>query len=106
MTTSALLVMPCALVVFLVCLALVLHSDYEDGLVGRLALAAMGLAGISRFIDIVNKAGEIPVAAVGVLLWMGLALFLMRHLYRFLRWRNSGEGDWRAARRSEVAGKT
>lgn len=105
MTTSALLVAPCALSVFLVCLSLVLHPDYEDGLIGRIALAAMAVAGITRFMDIVAAGAATPIAHIGVLLWIGLALFMMRHLYRFLRWRHSGEGDWRAARRSDVTGK-
>lgn len=83
--------MLCGFMTFMMCSVLVLHDDYDDGLVGRLALsiiAVAAMAGIFRIaegnLDIVRFSPISMVAGVGV------TLFFMRHAYRFL----SRIGQW------------
>lgn len=103
--TGALVVAAAALAVFLICLVLVLHPDYEDGLVGRIALATIALAALARFLAIAGGDWQMQFNSIAFLLWVGLALFLGRHLYRFLRWRRAGTHDWRETRCGEAPGK-
>lgn len=92
-------------VVLAVSLVLVFHSDYEDGLVGRLGLALIAFAAYSGFMRILDREFQAYVSPVWLLLWAGLALFLLRHLWRFLRWHRTGEGDWRGTDARATAGK-
>jgi len=78
------LVVFCALVVFVVCCVLVLHPDYEDGLIGRVALAVIAVASFGRFATVISGTSE-AVSNVGSLLWIGLAAFLTRHMCNFLK---------------------
>jgi len=103
--TGAVIVAIAALFVFMICMILVLHPDYEDGLVGRICLAMMAMAALARFLAIVDDGWYMPFNSIAFLLWIGLAMFLARHLYRFLRWRKCGEHDWRPAGREAVTGK-
>ena len=95
----------CAFVVLVVCIALVLHKDYEDGLIGRLALATIGLASMGRLSSILERGWDTYVSHVGVMLWVGLSIFLARHLYYFLRRRYGWGGVWRESNRAQTAGK-
>lgn len=88
-----------------VCVALVLHREYEDGLIGRISLACMGVAALARAASLLSGLGYVWVSPVGVLLWCGLAAFMVRHVYRFARWRRCGENDWRPSKRQDLAGK-
>lgn len=92
-----------ALCVALVAVALVLHPDYEDGLIGRVGLAAIAIAGAARSLNLLLDGGH--ASPIGVLLWFGLVLFFARHAYRFRKWRRCGEHEWRQARRDMVCGK-
>lgn len=74
---------------------LVFHCQYEDGFFGRIALAAMALGALvvllaSAFTDTVYTFN--PETQV---ILCGMALFLLRHVYRFMRWRLTGDGAWR-----------
>lgn len=95
----------CAVLVAAVCVILVLHKDYEDGLVGRISLSFIGVAGVARAMQLIASEFDRAVSPIGVLLWIGLAIFFARHLYRFLRWRRSGDGDWRKVRQVDTGGK-
>ena len=74
---------------------LVLHCKYEDGLIGRIALAALaileGLIVWEWWVD--NVIPQVLPASY----WKEIAitLFFLRHVYRFMRWRLYGEHDWR-----------
>ena len=105
MITSSLLAGLCAAIVAVICTVLVFHKDYEDGLLGRLGLAVMAIASLARLSHLVEHEFSRNVSPIGVMLWLGLAIFLGRHLYRFLRWRRSGEGDWRGADKAATCGK-
>jgi len=94
-----------ALVVMCVAVVLVLHPHYEDGLLGRLALAGLALAGLGRAGTILESGYEIDLSWVAALLWWSLTLFMVRHLYRFLRWRRCGGNEWRDGTRLTTTGK-
>jgi hypothetical protein len=89
----------CAAIVASVAIILILHHEYEDGLVGRIALSGLGLGAIVRVTEIISHGASLPVTPVGVLIWISLAMFLGRHLFRFMRWKHSGDYDWRAIRK-------
>lgn len=105
MIASSALACFCAMVVAVICTTLVLHREYEDGLLGRLGLALMALAATARTLQLVESEFQRSVNPIGLVLWVGLALFLARHLYRFMRWRRSGEGDWRGTDKAATGGK-
>ena len=93
----------CALALILACCAfLTLHHHYEDGVVGRVALACMALASMMLMAEYMSGAyRDIP--GPMVLLCIGAATFIARHTYRFLLWRFRGEGDWRGDKRGSRA---
>lgn len=94
---SAILTLVCATIVALVAVTLILHQEYEDGLVGRLGLCGICLGAIVRGSEIAALGAAVAVPPVGVLIWISLAVFLSRHLYRFLRWHKRRDYDWRPA---------
>ena len=88
----------CTLIILAVCITLVFNKHYEDGLIGRIALSVIAIAAAGRASGIWDSDFMFAVTPQGALVWIGLTLFLVRHLYRFLRWRSSGDGDWRIAK--------
>lgn len=79
----------------------VLHRDYEDGMLGRLALSMIGLAAVARFLsgcDALVAGQAMSVTAVGSLLWFGVALFLSRHAWRFMKYKSLSQRRTRAAK--------
>lgn len=89
---------------FTICMGLVLDRDYEDGLVGRVALSLIAIAAFSRASGIIDVwwQGETPVITnIGTMLWIGSALFFTRHAFRFVRWKRKGLHDWRTAHKPE-----
>ena len=94
-----------AFIVLVVCITLVLHKDYEDGLVGRIALAFLGLSALGRVAGIFEQGFQADVSPVGMILWPALAVFFARHLYYFLRRRYGFGGIWRESDRAQTAGK-
>ena len=105
MIGSAYVVFYLALVVGLCCFVLVFHCHYEDGLFGRLGLALMFVASFSRMAGIAEVDFDIEISKSGMVLWAGLALFLARHLYRFLSFRRNGKHAWREAESGALGGK-
>ena len=77
------------------CAFLVWHHDYEDGLSGRLALGAMLLTSLAMMALIRDRAPvEDLVPAAGVFTG-SVALFMVRHAWRFWCWSRFGRNDWR-----------
>ena len=95
----------CAATVGVICLVLVLNKDYEDGLIGRVALASLALAAYVRCSVIVDRDFIATFSPIATLTWPALALFFGRHIYRFYRWRDCGEHEWREPSRSGLTGK-
>jgi hypothetical protein len=67
--------------------ALVLHPEYEDGLLGRIALSALSVVALTRIPDTVDSmllnTPLTHISTQGFVVWTALALFLARHWYRF-----------------------
>ncbi|MHB0965556.1 MAG: hypothetical protein ACYC36_03790 [Bellilinea sp.] len=81
------------LVIGIVAAFLWFRRDYEDGLIGHLALA--GLAG-TALVAVIKSAGGYQYYFMPevVVILVCVALFMLRHAYRFLLWRNTGKNDW------------
>ena len=93
-------------IVLVSCIYLVLHKDYEDGLIGRLALVLIIMASIGRSGKILEYEFHGSVSLIALLIWVGFSMFLIRHVYRFRRWRLDNSHDWRVASEKLTAGKT
>lgn len=83
--------------VLVICTFLVLHPDYEDGLFGRIGLAMLAMGSAARLMGMLTSETGLTFNPIAFVIWIGLAIFFSRHVYRFLRWRKSGEHDWRPA---------
>ena len=79
-------------------LFLVWHCKYEDGIVGRLALLFIAGGSAIALLQVVNGEGYIY-NPTSVTMQAGVALFMLRHTYRFLRWTRTGQGEWRGKHR-------
>lgn len=71
---------------------LVVNRRYEDGLIGRVALAGMALAATGFMSKIVFSCYQ-PTGLEEALIW-STAAFMARHYYRFLRYTRTGEHAW------------
>lgn len=80
---------------------LIFHRDYEDGLIGRLALALICIGALTRMAKLLDEVPDV-VSPIQVVTWTGLGLFFIRHSWRFMR--NVAVGK-RAASSVETAGK-
>ena len=83
--TVSLVIALAAIVVL--CAFLIFHENYEDGVVGRMA---MGLLIFGAFMMIARLFGGregwgVDIDPAGELMIFGTAAFLCRHTYRFLR---------------------
>ena len=76
----------CSIIVSLICTFLVFHHQYNDGLVGRLGLAMMAIAAYARVGNIISGVNQ-P-SNIGTLLWIGLAIFLLKHVTTFLKFKD------------------
>lgn len=73
------------LLIGLVAIILVVHKQYDDGLVGRLALSAIILGSFVIVLQDIIEDIAIEVSNEILLLVWPFAVFMIRHLYRFLR---------------------
>lgn len=93
-----------ALIVFICCMVMVFHHDYDSGFFGGLALGAIAFAALSRFAHLMAGTGA-PAAAPAYLIWFGLAVFMARTVLRFLvrrRGRTWYPGDHVSAKRKSA----
>ena len=84
--------------IFALSLFLMWHRIYEDGIIGRLALIAMAGGAFIALLQNLNGEGYI-FNPVSVTMQTGVALFMLRHTYRFLKWTRTGKGEWRGKHR-------
>lgn len=80
--------------IVVICTVLVFIPSYEDGIVGRIALTIMGLAAYVTLHEMLNGQ-QFEFLPHTLALQVGAALFMVRHAWRFVRWRVKGKGDWR-----------
>ena len=101
MMLPTMVLMVCTLPVGVVCIYLVLHREYEDGFIGRIGLALISIAAFARFATTLGG-GDFPITTIGLVLWIGVALFFVRHWYRFV---NRSKRHPYLAQPRETAGK-
>lgn len=83
-----------AAIVSAICLYLVWDRRYEDGIVGRFALAGLALNGVVFAWDALVSGASYELLPTTALSFDFLAIFMIRHAWRFRRWSRSGVGDW------------
>jgi len=78
-----------------IALVLVFHKDYDDGVIGKIALGMVIIASGGVIFDSMQGVEYEPLN-VTLLFLAGVTLFLIRFTYRWLRWRASGRRkfDW------------
>ena len=84
-----------ALIILCVCVTLIFHCEYEDGLIGRIALAGISIAEFALVVDALDGS-EYHIMPSTFIVQISLCVFLLRHLYRFLKWHRRGAYEWRA----------
>ena len=77
------------------CAFLVWHHAYEDGLSGRLALGSMLLTSLAMMALIRDRAPIDDLVPAAVVFVASVALFMLRHAWRFWCWSRFGHHDWR-----------
>lgn len=87
----------CALVICAISVYLIIHQDYEDELVGRIALFGMTGGEFIVILEAVVEGSEYEILPTTFVIQASLTLFMVRHCYRFLRWKYSGKHEWRKA---------
>lgn len=82
------------LIICVVSVYLALCQEYEDGIIGNIALGGMAVSTAGPLYEMANGS-EYEFAPTTVLMYAAVAAFLARHMYRFMKWRKTGENDWR-----------
>ena len=85
-------VFSCALFTLIVATTLILHPQYEDGIVGKLGLACLAIASAGQtfnFFDLLAAAPEtaLDYSKINLVFWTGVSLFLGHHFYNFYRFK-------------------
>jgi len=78
---------------------LVFSCEYEDGLIGRVALAAIFFAEAVLVADALSDTRSADMYKVMLVGQFGVTLFFIRHIYRFTMWQLKGKHDWRKAKK-------
>lgn len=86
-----------AAVIFGCATFLIFHCQYEDGVIGRLALGVMAMSQLVVLLEWLFDAEQYAVLPTTAAVQAGMALFMLRHVYRFLRWRTRVDYQWRKA---------
>ena len=77
------------------------HDMYEDGLFGKIFLGGMVLFG-TIIIGVQLDGTYNYQFSWDVSIFLAcIALFALRHAYRFMRWVRVGDGEWRARKHAE-----
>lgn len=79
----------------LISMVLIVHKNYEDGLIGRIALSGLVLSGVVIIAAELADGAKYEAPLEIILLLACVVIFLARHLYRFIVWSRTGSGDWR-----------
>jgi hypothetical protein len=76
-------------------LFLVLHEQYEDGFIGRIALGGIVLAVVIVLLTHTGGWASYAFAPELTLLLWAICVFIARHVYRFWRYSKHGLFQWR-----------
>lgn len=82
----------CALSVSVICTMLILHPQYNDGILGRIALSLIAIAGYARAMTIISGT-SMSISNVGAMLWVGLSIFMIRHYMNFHKRKDCPDSD-------------
>ena len=80
--------------VFGCCFFLLFARDYHAGAFGTAGLGLVALAALGRLAGLWDRGLESYVSPQGVMLWLGLALFLGRHVLKFACRAARRDGTW------------
>lgn len=87
----------CAFLLAAMAGVLIAHKEYEDGLIGRIALAGIILGSVivmlMEFATGSSYEGYVPPEVL--VLVVSVVAFMARHLYRFMRFRATGKFSWK-----------
>jgi hypothetical protein len=86
-----------------ICIHLVFHPQYEDGFFGRLGLSGIGITAFARAVSVFSDAH--PITPIGMVLWVSLSIFLLRHWWRFTHRRALWESRTHPAHPERTSGK-
>ena len=93
MNMTDITVLSSSIVVFACGSFLTLNNEYDDGVFGKAILIALIFAaGVN--VAYITEAGGFEPQPSTVVGWVAIALFLLRHCYRFLRYRMDGKFSW------------
>jgi hypothetical protein len=86
MTLPLFVLLVAAAAAVLLCCGVLLfyHREYHAGAVGFAGLGMIALAALSRIVHLAEAGAHAWVSPASVLLWVGLALFLGRHVVKFV----------------------
>ena len=96
MTSFAILLMISFLIISTICVFLVWHESYEDGVLGRLALGSIAFSSmmiVALIYDHSDMHSMKP--ALGMFIF-SVTLFLIRHAYRFYMWNRKDLFSWKS----------
>lgn len=88
------IVLASAGVILCVSLYLALCRNYDDGIIGHVALAGMALSSAAPLYEAYEGA-DYDFMPTTALMYAAVAVFMARHAYRFNRWSKTGTGEWR-----------
>lgn len=81
------------------CVILAFHRDYDSGFVGTLGLGMIAFGALGRLLSLVELGDDVRLSRLALIVWLGLALFFGRLLWRFLsRARMRGRGWYESPR--------
>jgi len=82
---TAIIIMISAIILAIVAPFLALHREYEDGVCGKIALFCLTVAGMGKVALWVDGSYYlIAPTPISTFIWVGSAIFLLRHLFRFM----------------------
>lgn len=89
-----------ALTTCLITFFLVFACDYEDGLFGRIALSIISVSELVVFMDAVDSGNDYSgILKTTLALQLGVTMFFVWHVSKYLIRRKMGGAEWRPARK-------
>ena len=90
-------------IIGLIAAFLAFHEDYDDGLLGRSSFAVMlTMAVIMSLGHVLGYFTYQFPLELSVLLW-AIAIFMLRHMWRFIQYRTKGKYAWNGQERRSLA---
>lgn len=94
MTLLGFAVFVSAMTIFIVSVTLLLYPGYEHGFVGKLALLTLCGGAIIPIWDTFHTGANYSILPTTTALYLGTALFMARHFYRYYKFTHEGAFSW------------